>query len=270
MAQPDVGSLDLGAYLRRTGTDRPSAPSADALTELHRAHVGSIPFENLDVLMGVPIRLDLESLQAKLVTGRRGGYCFEHNSLFRAALEALGFTVTSLAARVRAGTSAIRPRTHMLLKVDVQEQAFLADVGFGADGLLTPLLLQPGREQWHAGTGHRLRHEEASWVLEGDTGVGAGWQDLYAFTLEPQHPVDFEMANHYTSTWPGSHFRSTLTAQLSLPQRRLALRDRDLVTREGGQVRTERVRDPDHLLEVLEQRFSLCFPKGTRFPRPEF
>jgi N-hydroxyarylamine O-acetyltransferase len=150
----------------------------------------------------------------------------------------------------------------------VQEQSFLADVGFGGDGLLCPLPFEAGPELWLGGTGHRLRREAELWVLEAN--AGQGWQDLYVFTLEPQHTVDFEMANHYTSTWPGSHFRSTLTAQLSLPQRRLALRDRDLVIRESGNATTERIRDPDHLLAVLEQCFSLSFPKGTRFPKPDF
>jgi N-hydroxyarylamine O-acetyltransferase len=268
MATTDGLSFDVDRYLERTGAARPLAPSAEALASLHRAHVGAVPFENLDILLGRPIRLDLESLQAKLVTGRRGGYCFEQNSLFRAALEALGFTVSSLAARVRTGTSAIRPRTHMLLKVDLQEKSLLADVGFGGDGLLCPLPFEVGPELWLGDTGHRLRREGDLWVLEGN--AGPGWQDLYAFTLEPQHPVDFEMANHFTSTWPDSPFRNTLTAQRSLPERRMILRDRDLSTREGGRVRTETIRDPEHLLEVLAERFSLCFPKGTRFARPDF
>jgi N-hydroxyarylamine O-acetyltransferase len=268
MAATDAPSLDLDAYLRRTGAARPLAPSAEALASLHRAHVGSVPFENLDILLGRPIPLDLESLQAKLVAGRRGGYCFEQNSLFRAVLEALGFTVTSLAARVRAGAAGIRPRTHMLLKVDLAERSFLADVGFGGDGLVTPVRFEAGTETWLGGTGHRLRREADLWVLEGN--AGAGWQDLYAFTMEPQYPVDFEMANHFTSTWPGSHFRSTLTVQRSLPERRLILRNRDLATREDGRVTTQRIRDPGHLLELLDERFSLSFPKGTRFAKPDF
>jgi N-hydroxyarylamine O-acetyltransferase len=156
----------------------------------------------------------------------------------------------------------------MLLKVDLQEGSLLADVGFGGDGLVTPLPFQAGKELWLGGTGHRLRREDDLWVLEGNAGVG--WDDLYAFTLEPQHAVDFEVANHFTSTSPGSHFRTTLTAQRTLPERRLILRNRDLATREGGQVKMETIRDPEHLLEVLDERFSLSFPKGTRFAKPDF
>jgi N-hydroxyarylamine O-acetyltransferase len=202
------------------------------------------------------------------VAGRRGGYCFEQNTLFRAALERLGFRVTSLAARVRAGATVVRPRTHMLLRVDSGEGPWLADVGFGGDGLVHPLPLGAGPESWIDGAGYRLQREDDLWVLAGN--LTGEWTDLYAFTLEPQYPVDFEMANHYTSTWPGSPFVQSLTAQRSWPGRRLILRNRDLTVREGQSVRTDTIRDPDHLLQVLDREFDLKFPVGTRFARPEF
>jgi N-hydroxyarylamine O-acetyltransferase len=105
-------------------------------------------------------------------------------------------------------------------------------------------------------------------VLQGSH--GQDWTDLYAFTLEPHYPVDFEMANHFTSTWPRSPFVQSLTAQRSWPGRRLVLRNRELAIREGDTLRSEQVRDPDHLLELLEGHFGLAFPRGTRFSRPEF
>jgi N-hydroxyarylamine O-acetyltransferase len=117
--------------------------------------------------------------------------------------------------------------------------------------------------------GHRLRREGSHWwVLEGNE--GAGWSDLYAFTLEPHHPIDFVMANHFTSTWPRSSFVTNLTAQRSWPEKRVILRNRELVVREGGRSETATVRDPAHLLEVLETHFDLLFPPGTRFRQPEF
>jgi len=116
--------------------------------------------------------------------------------------------------------------------------------------------------------GHRLRREDDLWVLTGDaTGERT---DLYAFTLEPHFHVDFEMANHFTSTWPHSPFVQTLTAQRSWPNRRAILRNRDLTLREGAAVRNETIRDPDHLLEVLHREFGLSFPPGTRFTQPAF
>jgi N-hydroxyarylamine O-acetyltransferase len=240
----------------------------EGLVSLHRAHCASIPFENLDILLGRPIVLELPALEAKLVRGRRGGYCFEQNTLFRAALEALGFCVTALAARVRVDAKEVRPRTHMLLRVDLPEGAFLADVGFGADGPVHPLPLSEGSETWLGGTGHRLRREGDAWVLQGSS--AGDWLDLYAFTLEPHYPVDFEMANHFTSTHPRSPFVLNLTAQRSWPEKRTVLRNRDLVVREGGGSVATVVRDPEHLLEVLAGAFGLAFPPGTRFLKPEF
>jgi N-hydroxyarylamine O-acetyltransferase len=261
-------AIDLDAYLARTGLAAPLAPSADALTEFQQAHVGSIPFENLDILLGRPILLDLESLQAKLVRGRRGGYCFEQNTLFQAVLEKIGFEVTPLAARVRIGATAVRARTHMLLLVDLPEGPFTADVGFGADGPVRALPLEEGREHWLGPMGHRFRREDDLWVLEGNT--DEAWVDLYAFGLEPQYPIDFEMANHFTSTHPRSGFRNRLTAQRLWPERRVILRDRELSVQEGRVTETTAIRDPEHLLEVLERHFDLVFPSGTRFSRPDF
>jgi N-hydroxyarylamine O-acetyltransferase len=260
--------LDLDAYLRRIGYSGPLEPTADVLSALHEAHVAAIPFENLDVLLERPIALDLEALQAKMVAGHRGGYCFEQNTLFRGALDRLGFRVTSLAARVRAGAKEVRPRTHMLLVVDLPGGPRLADVGFGGEGPVQPLRLVAARETWIGDFAHRLRREEDWWILEGN--VAGDWIDLYAFTLEPHYPVDFEMANHYTSTYPTSHFLRNLTAQRSWAGGRAILRNRDFVLRSGGSTRAETIRDPEHLLETLDHHFGLSFPEGTRFPYPEF
>ena len=191
----------LDAYLTRVGGTRTLAPGLEGLAVLHRAHCAAIPFENLDILLGRSIALDLLSLQAKLVRDRRGGYCFEQNTLFKAALEALGYRVTALAARVRVGTTEVRPRTHMLLRVDLPEGTFV---------------------------------------------------------------------NHFTSTHPRSAFVLNLAAQRSWPERRALLRNRDLVVRENGSSTPTTVRDPDHLLEILDSVFGLAFPTGTRFARPEF
>jgi len=263
-----AAGLDLDAYLARTGGPRPLTATLEGLVALQRAHCAAIPFENLDILLGRPIELDLDALQAKLVRARRGGYCFEQNTLFQAALEALGFRVTALAARVRAGATGIRARTHMLLKVDLPEGAFVADVGFGGDGLVHPIALAEGSETWVGFMGHRLRREGDWWVLQGSS--AGEWTDLYAFTLEPHHPIDFVMANHFTSTYPRSAFVLNLTAQRSWPEKRTVLRNRELVVRDARASETTTVRDPAHLLEVLEAHFDLVFPAGTRFRQPEF
>lgn len=260
----------LAAYLDRMGYDGPRDPSLEVLGELHRAHVAAFPFENLDILLGRSIDLDLSALVAKMITAGRGGYCFEQNTLFRAALEALGFEVTAFAARVRVGGGGgVRPRTHMLLRVEVPEAgSYLADVGFGGEGPIVPLPLAVGEETRSGVIGHRLRREQEQWVLEGC--IDEEWSDLYAFTTEPQLPVDFVVASHFTSTFPRSPFVQNLTVQRSWPERRVKLFNRELAVRESGGVAVETIRDADHLLEVLESTFGLVFPRGTRFARPEF
>jgi N-hydroxyarylamine O-acetyltransferase len=247
----------------------PAVPTTrEGLATLHEAHVAAIPFENLDILLGKPILLDLPSLRRKLVDGRRGGYCFEQNTLFQAALQRLGFRVTSLAARVRAGSDAVRPRTHMVLRVDLGDGPVIADVGFGGDGFVRPLPLAASTETWEGQTGFRLLRTDDGFVLQ--TSQAGRWTDLYVFTLEPQHPVDYDMANHFTSTYPQSPFRNNLTAQRSWPGRRLILRNRDLVRREGDKVTATTIEGPEHLLEVLDRDFGLAFPSGTRFAKPDF
>ena len=202
-----MDELDLDAYLGRIGYHGPREPSLGTLMALHEAHVGAIPFENLDILLGRPILLHLGALQAKLVAGRRGGYCFEHNTLFLAVLERIGFEVTPLAARVRTGTTAVRPRTHMTLLVDLSGERFLSDVGFGGDGPLHPIPFGAALPAALGDTAGRLKREADLWVLEGTS--GGDWTDLYAFTLERQFPVDYEMANHFTSTYPQSRSSRT-------------------------------------------------------------
>ena len=263
-------TLDLDAYFARIGYSGPREAGPAVLSALTEAHASAIPFENLDILLGRPIRLDLASLQGKLVSDLRGGYCFEQNTLFQAALLALGFPVTPLAARVRSGAppGSVRPRTHMLLAVDLAEGRFLADVGFGGGGPIRPLRLVAGPETAVGMSRFRLRREGPSWVLEGDQ--GDGWQDLYAFTEEPQEPADFEVANWFTSTWPKSPFVTSLVAHRQGLDDRATLRDRELTLRDPGGLRTESVRDPEHLLEVLRVRFGLTFPAGTRFAAPAF
>jgi N-hydroxyarylamine O-acetyltransferase len=255
-------TFDLDAYLERIGCRGAVEPTREVLGELHLGHVTSIPFENLDILLGWPIRLDVSSLQRKLVGDRRGGYCFEHNTLFAAALESIGFDVTRLAARVRFGARGVTARTHMTLQVKAQGERWLADVGFGGGSILQPMPIEPGEEVDQFGWRFRLVDDDASRVLQARR--PSGWVDLYAFTFEPQHAIDFEVANFYTSTHPGSPFTRTLTVQLSAPERSLILRGRKLIEQTPFGEAVSEVGD-DALLDVLAERFTLSFPDGTRF-----
>jgi N-hydroxyarylamine O-acetyltransferase len=256
-------SFNLESYLSRVSYRGDRAPTAKTLADLHLAHATKIPFENADILLGRPIRLDQESLQAKLVTQRRGGYCFEHNLLFAAALEELGFRVTRLAARVRYEATRLLPRTHMLLRVEADDRTWLADVGFGGGGLLQPVPLEAGQVVRQFAWTYRVIRESDLWVLQ--SLHGQEWKDLYAFTLEPQEVVDYEMASFYVSTHPQSPFVQRLTVQLPTPEGHYILRNRELVVDRGDSVARRTIAD-DELVDILAKQFGLEFPPDTKFP----
>jgi N-hydroxyarylamine O-acetyltransferase len=259
-------SIDLEAYCARIGYMEERKPTVAVLEKMHLAHATHIPFENLDIFLGKPIRLDLNSLQAKLVRAQRGGYCFEQNTLFAAALEQIGFQVTRLAARVRLGATHLLPRTHMLLRVETEGVPWLADVGFGGEGLLQPLPMVEGKENRQFSWSYRLIQEGELWVLQ--SLHEGSWQDLYAFTLERQYEVDFELANYWTSTHPASVFVKTLTVQRPTPEGRYALRGRQFTIMRGEASSMRTIEDEGSLLKVLEEVFGLSFPPGTQFHAP--
>ncbi len=261
-----MSQLDLQAYLQRIGYGGELKPTRAVLDALHLAHATHILFENLDILLGRGVSIDLKDIEAKLVHGGRGGYCFEHNTLFAAALREAGFDVTTLAGRVRYRASQVLPRTHMLLRVDVEGETCIADVGFGAEGLLLPVPFGAGQETSQFAWTYRVVEDAGQQVLQSLR--NAAWIDLYAFTLEAQHPIDFEMANHYTSTHPGSRFKQTLVVQKLAQDARTSLRNRELVVDRGDAVTTRAVEDVD-LLAALADTFNLRLPAGTRFTLKE-
>ncbi|MFE6068851.1 arylamine N-acetyltransferase [Streptomyces sp. NPDC056525] len=252
--------LDLDAYLARIGyeaeRDGELAPDLRTLTALHRAHVRAVPFENLDVALGRPVPLDLKSLQAKLVERRRGGYCYEQNSLFAAVLERIGFTVTGRGARNRSRGAALPPVTHALLVVVIEGEQWLADVGFGWQGPLEPVPLRDG-----------ARVEQSGWtfgmVVE-DEGIHVlrslrpqGWTDLYAFSPQTLYPADFTVMNHYSSSHPQSRFLGQVVAQWpGADERRALVRDTLSTVRTDGVVE-ERAVPVHELIATLESRFGI-------------
>ncbi len=246
---------DLERYFRRVGFTGERAPTLATLERLHLLHATTIPFENLDARLGRPIALDLASLEAKLVERRRGGYCFEQNTLFTAVLRALGFAVETLEARVRPpGATAVLPRTHMTLRVRLPGGDRLADVGFGADGPLLPVPFD-GTPVVCAGDSHRLAREPGG-ALVLRRRASEAWSDLYAFLETPAQPVDFVVANHFTSTWPQSTFVRSLTAQRSTLDARHVLRGRSYTCR-SGEVSETRELDDTSALALLRNVIGL-------------
>ncbi|MFP4347224.1 MAG: arylamine N-acetyltransferase family protein [Desulfococcaceae bacterium] len=260
---PFLSDSDLSAYLKRIGYRGDLSPTLPVLEAIHLAHATHIPFENLDILSGRSIRIDLSSIVDKLVRRKRGGYCFEQNLLLYAVLRKLGFEVTPLAARVRYRTEQMRPRTHMLLKVAIDGVSWLTDVGFGAEGLMRPLRLAPDEPARQFAWTYRLVDENEHWVLQSHR--EGSWIDLYAFSLEPQEWIDYHMANYYTSTHPDSMFVQILIAQHTQPEARRFLRNYELITDDGQTVSSRTLVDDGELLKVLDQVFGLAFPPGTRF-----
>jgi N-hydroxyarylamine O-acetyltransferase len=259
-------TIDLDAYFARIGYAGPRAPTRQTLDAIASAHVQSIPFENLDVLMGRAIELDPAALERKLVHARRGGYCFEQNALLLHVLGDLGFDVRPLSARVRYQ----RPRdftparTHLFVRVELDE-SWLVDVGVGAMSVTSALrLADEGPQETPHETRRLLRENRRIYhqVL-----LGEEWHDVSEFTLEEMPPIDREVANWYTSAHPGSHFKNRLLVARGLPDGgRVGLLNRELTVR-GRDGRAERrvIASPDELLEMLEQHFGLRFEPGTRF-----
>jgi N-hydroxyarylamine O-acetyltransferase len=247
--------FDLDAYVERVGlSGRPG------LAELHRAHVTSIPFENLDPHGGLPVSLEAEDLQRKLVGERRGGYCFEQNLLLKGALEALGWHVEPMLARVKLGAppGVVRPRTHLVLRVQKDGGPWLADAGFGLGTLPEPIPFGPGDVHELSGWRFRIAEDGFEHVLQ--TNGDSGWVDVYGFIPQPVPMSDIEVANWFTSAHPKSPFVTGVVVSTQRPDgTRVDLRDRgELVLTEQTPASTDVTPVArEEIPHVLETRFGL-------------
>ena len=254
--------VDLAAYAARLGYAGALEPSVETLRALHRLHPLAIPFENLTTLLGESPPLDVASLEQKLVLSGRGGYCFEHNRLFGAVLESLGFDVKGLAARVlwEREPGSVIPRTHMLLAVDIGGEPYIADVGFGGLTLTAPLRLVPDVEQPTPHETFRVLRRDDGFVLEAR--LRHEWRALYWFDETRHLPIDFEVLNHFVATYPRSPFRSMLYCARALPDRRLALRNGRFTVRSlDGDAESRELRSVPALRRVLGDDFGIALPE---------
>jgi N-hydroxyarylamine O-acetyltransferase len=253
-------ALDLDAYCARIGYHGPCEPTLAVLRALTARHPKAIPFETLDPLLGRPVALDRASVQAKLVRNKRGGYCQEQNLLFHDVLAAMGFTVTALGARVvwmKPGRDA--PLTHRLTLVTLGGEKFVADVGFGGQSPTAPLRLEPDLEQSTPHGCYRLVREGD--VYESQFHLRDAWAPMYRFTLTPQTPIDFEVANWFTSTHPQALFVRNLLVARVIGETRVNLRNNDLVVRRlDGSVEHRTLANARQLREVLEGTMGLALP----------
>jgi N-hydroxyarylamine O-acetyltransferase len=257
MAGPHA--IDLAAYRRRIGHTGPTDPTLATLAQLIACHARSIPFENIDVLARRVPALDLGSLQGKLVAKRRGGYCYEQNSLFMAVLQAMGFEVRALEARVRASAPAgvVTPRTHMALRVRLADQDHLVDVGFGGQAPLAPLRLYDDELQHVPGSVYR-------WVEAGRERLlqiqgSQGWSDCYSVIDGDLHAPDREVANWYAGTHPAFPLALNLSLGRATGQGRLIVWNTLLTTRlhATGEMRESTLSSRAELADLLADGFDL-------------
>lgn len=262
-----TGSFDLDAYLDRVQWGGAIRQDLDTLTGLLRAHMRRIPFENLDVLLGRPVRLDLEGIQDKLVRASRGGYCFEHATLFAAALEQLGFKPIRHTGRVVVVVPrAAAPRTHMFLTVPLAEGTFVVDPGFGALAPRVPVPLADGIPARIDDEAHWMARDGRYWVLHAQ--VGAKSVEAWASTAEEEYPVDFEMGNHFTSTHPKSPFVNRVMMRAITDDGRVTVMNRDVTFWRGNTAESTQIADRAALGALLVEHFGFDLPEVARLRVP--
>ncbi|MEW2500424.1 arylamine N-acetyltransferase [Amycolatopsis sp. NPDC047767] len=242
----NIDAVDVNAYLERVGRPR-RPPSAEALRELTRAHVETIPFENVDVVLGRHRGIGLDVVSEKLITRRRGGYCYEQAGLFAAVAERLGYDVQRTVSRVQPDRGG--PYTHMTLIVTVENTPYLVDVGFGS-GMLVPMPFEDGAVVDQGGWPHRLIRREDWWVFQKKD--QHGWEDLHE--LLPQvrsRPVDYEVYHHYISTHPKSVFFGRLVLMRLEDGRLRRMIGRELTESRPGMTDVTRTIAPEELEKTL-------------------
>lgn len=244
--------MNIDTYLERIGLSGPLEPTLQSLRTIHVAHLATFPFHNLEIQRGGAIKVDVDSIEKKFLGRDGGGYCFEQNTLLAEVLRALGFAVTPMLARV--GSPERAALNHLVLRVEADGRPWLADVGFGGEGILEPIPLEDGARAEQSGIVFLLTGDESRRQLcmevEGER------ENLYSFAELPCTSGDVQMANHYTSTFPTSMFRSTLTIQQITPEERIILRPA-LVRRYRDGKRHDTPHEPGAVRELARSLFGV-------------
>ena len=248
--------MRLDAYFSRIDYRGERAATLEVLRAIVARHVQAIPFENLNPFTQLPVRLDLPSLERKLIHEQRGGYCYEQNLLLWNVLQQLGFQVDGLTARVswNAPPDTLLPRTHMPLLVRLGGESYVVDVAFGGMTPSSVLRLAPGIEQTTPHEPFRLLQDGELFTLQAR--IHEQWRPLYAFDLQPQLPIDYEPVNWYLSTHPQSRFVVNLIVARCAEDRRHALFNRELAMHpQHGESQRRTLASPDELRQVLTDIF---------------
>ena len=250
--------MDIASYLARIRYAGPLAPSAETLRRLHRAHLQTVPFENLSIHAGEPIVLDDAGLYEKIVHRRRGGFCYELNGLFAALLREMGFRVTMLAAEVANAEGRYGPNfDHMALLVELEER-WLADVGFG-DSFLEPLRLDARAEQVEESRAYCIEPQDGRLVLARREADGP-WAPQYRFGLEPHVYADYAAMCHYNQTSPESSFTRRTICSRATPDGRVTLSGMRLIVTSRGERQERELSGEGEYRDALRQHFGVVMP----------
>ena len=247
--------MNVPAYLQRIGYNGPTHPTCEILFALHRAHMMSVPFENLDIARHRKIVCDAASFVCKIVEERRGGFCYELNGAFAALLRELGFKVTLLSARVSRSDGSVSPEfDHLALLVNLDEP-YLADVGFG-DSFNEPLRLQPDLEQLQDGRRFRITQRANDFEMA-MANPGEEYRAQYRFSLIPRQLSEFALMCHFHQTSPESHFTQNRICSMATSDGRVTLSGMKLITRNNWQKAEETLQSDDQWRSALKQHFGI-------------
>lgn len=247
--------VDVPAYLARIGYSGSVEATAETLRAIHRAHMLSVPFENLDISLGRQIVAEEDAVLKKVIAHQRGGFCYELNGAFAALLRGLGFKVTLLSARVARANGGEGPEfDHLTLRVDLQEP-WLADVGFG-ESFLEPLRLEAGREQFDPAGTFRLIEDGSRWQMQ-KSEPDAPWKPQYSFSLLPRRLEEFAGMCHYHQTSPASSFTQKRICSRATPDGRITLSEMKLIVTNKGQREEVILASEEEWLRTLEEQFGL-------------
>jgi N-hydroxyarylamine O-acetyltransferase len=249
--------FDLTTYLERINYSGSTDPTEETLNNIHISHTLNVPFENLDVFYGKSPLLDEASLYNKIVKTRRGGYCFEMNGIFSTALKQMGFKVTNLLARVTIDGINYTSKTHQVILVETGDKKWLADVGFGNDGIIAPLLLVENTDQKQFAHTYRIMKENrfGGYLLQKK--VNDSYNSMYAFTMDECYPEDFVMSSHYTATFPASFFKMMRMCTMPTKEGRITLTDTHFKVIQNGDVTENEIKDEEDFKRYLKQYFRL-------------
>lgn len=258
--------MDVGGYFRRLkfSGDLGGKIKIDISTlgALQNHHVFNIPFENFDIHTGTPIILQIESLYQKVITGKRGGYCYELNVLFHRLLQECGFNVTMISGRLLHGHGYGREFEHMALIVELEGLKWLVDVGYG-DFSLQPLAILPGEVQSDGRTFYQIRDDVFADGQNGQKYMAIdkwnqskeAFRTEYIFTLTPRVLQEFAAMNHFHQTSPESHFARSMICSLPIKDGRITIINNKLIRTENGRKQVKAILNRDHRDEILQKYF---------------